>query len=443
MSLRRAVSSAFKLLPDEGMGLKRLYRAWWAARRRRLLESHARASGWRQPSPSRVLAVPPALVARHTNFRPNGEQRELRNRVFGPAVLPGTVLDGEWDRDCPPFEDLLAYQSIRDRVLRGTPWRETAYFAESMRDIEAGRPLWDSHNAEELEARFHYVDSLVDSIRLHGLRLQHHVGARQDPTRRYSDEVEVNIGRDGDILFQDGRHRMCIAKVLGVPSIPVKIRVRHLLWQQFREHLFDMCEDSEPVEGVRLLPQPAPHPDLGDIAAHPAAERSLVLLVEQLAGRRARVFDIGCRLGFFSDALAAGGHEVLALEGDERWREAAERIRSCGPQRFELLRKGDAERLDNLPFDTVLALGNAPGWHYTEQDLTALRLALAPRTYAAPCVFMMATGTTGGPDLPDPVRAAVARGTLSTPQVLATLPGGRLLVQLAGHKPSDDTRSNP
>ena len=50
-----------------------------------------------------------------------------------------------------------------------------------------------------------------------------------------SHEILVNIGRDGDIFFEDGRHRFVIAKILRLDKIPVRVFVRHKQWQQKRE----------------------------------------------------------------------------------------------------------------------------------------------------------------------------------------------------------------
>lgn len=43
-------------------------------------------------------------------------------------------------------------------------------------------------------------------------------------------EILVDVGRDGELLLVDGRHRLSIAKILGLDEIPVVKHVRHEQW---------------------------------------------------------------------------------------------------------------------------------------------------------------------------------------------------------------------
>lgn len=353
--VKRHASHWVRLLPGQGQGLRRMVqqaRAAWKARQK---ARAAAASGWRLPDPDRVLELAPSDIVGHTHLQPAGEPpRELRNAVFGHEVLPGAVIGGDWDVDAPPFEALAAYRSIEQRVRSRVSWRETDYFKESMRDIESGRPLWNCRNADELEARLFYIDGVVDSVRQHGLRRQRDVTAKQDPTRRWSDEVEVNIGRHGAILFQDGRHRMAIAKVLGVPVIPVKVRVRHLLWQQLREQLMDL---RRPTSAGPLLAWPAPHPDLADIACDPTCVDAVNTLLPRLPVHPAHVLDLEGRLGFVTHLLRARGDTVCTVEPHAVLRRLGERLATRGGPGPRWLPEPPA---DVGSHDVVLALGAGP-----------------------------------------------------------------------------------
>jgi len=353
----------------------------------------------------------------------------VRNRIFGPDVLPGSVLDGDWDLDCPLFEELAAFQSIRDRIICGVAWRETSYFAESMRDIEGGRPLWGCHNAGELEARLAYVDLLVESVKKYGLLPQNKVDAEHDPTLRYSDEAEINIGRNGDLLFQDGRHRMCIAKVLDVPLIPLKVRVRHRLWQEFREELFALRKNIDKMGKWNILPQPAPHPDLGDIPAYAGAIQCLEQVLRQITGAHACVLDLGCRLGFFSHALDKEGHEITAIEENSLWRAAADRLRLSESRNFKLLSGWQPSEYKGKPFDFVLMIGNAPGWTPIESELSILSSVLAFQAFRAPSVIFITHFESIAPAIPEPLAHVISQGILFPPRVIAHLSEGLVLMQ--------------
>lgn len=65
----------------------------------------------------------------------------------------------------------------------------------------------------------------------------------------------VDVGRDGTLLFVNGRHRLAIAKLLDVDAIPVGVLVRHADWIAHRDAVAD---------GERMPDDPT-HPDLVDI----------------------------------------------------------------------------------------------------------------------------------------------------------------------------------
>jgi hypothetical protein len=71
------------------------------------------------------------------------------------------------------------------------------------------------------------------------------------------DEVAVDIGRDGELLYFDGKHRLSIAKLLDVESIPIRVVVRHREWQELR----DDVRRTGTVDREELRS----HPDLQDL----------------------------------------------------------------------------------------------------------------------------------------------------------------------------------
>lgn len=66
---------------------------------------------------------------------------------------------------------------------------------------------------------------LYDKIKNAGYQSQ-----KQLRTLRPWDEVRVCIGRNGDVLFHDGRHRLAIAKALEIERIPVVVTRIHKSW---------------------------------------------------------------------------------------------------------------------------------------------------------------------------------------------------------------------
>lgn len=147
--------------------------------------------------------------------------KNLNVGAFDIVKRSAARIGGKWDRTEVEFTELDIYRAVTDRVTRNVPWEETIYFRsmeESIRDNE--RPYGCASTAE-LRRRCEYIDNLVDSIRENGYCSQRSLG------KVCVDEVTVNLGRDGSVLFNDGRHRLAIAKILGLDAIPVRILVTH------------------------------------------------------------------------------------------------------------------------------------------------------------------------------------------------------------------------
>lgn len=224
-----------------------------------------------------------AVAVRHRVFRPYGtvidpykvvrvDPAEIvyRTHTFERSKFKyaGTVSDGDWDSLHRRFEDTDVYQAYEAHFERGVPWEETAFFERVVGQIESGEVLWDCATRAEFEDRCARIDQLYENIREHGYKSQRELAASEaaDPIekRRFSlterlarDEVAVSIGRDGDLLFSDGRNRLAIAKVLDLEEIPVWILIRHADWQQLRAALA-----SGETRAEDLPAEVRDHPDL-------------------------------------------------------------------------------------------------------------------------------------------------------------------------------------
>lgn len=171
---------------------------------------------------------------------------------FSLAYYGGAeVRGGDWDLHRSPVDQMEKYRAVEQRI-RGSEWEETGIY-DYLRDRIEDRGRYDGCSSEaELRERYRSIDDLIASIRSDGFK-----------TDDGLDHVTVNIGRDGEILFGgNGKHRLSIAKVLGLEEIPVRVLVRHSEWQRFRDrvasaHRVDQFETDE----QSLLS----HPDLQDL----------------------------------------------------------------------------------------------------------------------------------------------------------------------------------
>ncbi|QZA89115.1 hypothetical protein K0C01_02885 [Salinarchaeum sp. IM2453] len=119
---------------------------------------------------------------------------------------------------------------LRDISRDNVPWEETEIYNKLMsRDISS---RYDSD--DNIKARLGEVDVLHNQVDENGYMSQRQLQYKDDtafsPTEKSppeKEEVLVNIGRDGEIIFCTGRHRFCVARVLDIDQIPVRVHVRH------------------------------------------------------------------------------------------------------------------------------------------------------------------------------------------------------------------------
>jgi len=211
-------------------------------------------SDHRLPDPETVYWIDPKRVVYYTNYRridrqlfEKGAAERVRRQAFREQVFDrygdkGKIIGGDWDLSNYRFSDLAVYEAIELRMRENIEWKETSFFRIVLARIQAGERLWRCSNKEDFVERCRYIDRLIDSIKEVGYRLNHEILIKGDDPSSLakhpvvSDEITVNIGRDGAYLFQDGRHRLAVAQILGLKKVPVKILVRHASWQKLRDY---------------------------------------------------------------------------------------------------------------------------------------------------------------------------------------------------------------
>lgn len=166
------------------------------------------------------------------------EVQDFRDQVFDRDRDKGKIYGGNWDISDYRFTKLEVYQALKARIEHGIGWEDTDFYKTMISRIQAGKVYWNCHNEDDFKKRCLYLDRLIDSMKTYGYKLNSDILIDGDDEQAlskhayYGSEVLVNIGRDGQYLFQDGRHRLAIAKILGINPIPVKVLVRHEKWQE-------------------------------------------------------------------------------------------------------------------------------------------------------------------------------------------------------------------
>lgn len=216
------------------------------------------------------LKYGPAAVTRPLAVHWISTDRVRRNGpIFSHDRCIGTVRDGEWDRNPTPLADEEMYIGLTERFVQGYEWEATRYYALAERNFEADGE-WLGYTSFEsfVDHRLPYLDRMYEDIRQNGYRTQAELDSAARDERRHGsvpdyhdriNEIACNVARDGELLLNNGIHRLTMAKALDLDEIPVQFIVRHRDWQSVRRAV---AESSRPRRTASDLDVDGTHPDL-------------------------------------------------------------------------------------------------------------------------------------------------------------------------------------
>ena len=264
----------------------------------------------------------------------------------------GKILDGNWDKEIRKFDELDVYQSFEDHFLRGVPWEGTRYYQRLWQYVLNGKIKRYMRDKEDVDKRMQYLEDLYERIKKNGFKPTVELGVTDwgDPSARDEDEISVRIGRYGDFLFEDGRHRLAIAKVLGVGKVPVKVTVRHKKWFEFTKEIWAYAKENRGKVDNTLS-----HPDLSNIPYRHGWEQ-FEIIKKNLPFSSGDVLDIGCHWGSFCIQLEKMGFNCVGVESDPRNLYFLRKLRRAEKCRFEIIDKSIFDYTERSRFDLVLAL---------------------------------------------------------------------------------------
>ena len=208
--LKHAVRTVVRTYPVLEPSARRLYLLFW----RQKVRFRAAVQMRGIVDPNRTLQVDPNAI-------------QDRGLVEGAQKVAdrGKVIGGDWDRRRRSFAESDFYRAMVDRFTRSRAWEETDYYQRLLRHVAEGANKRGMTSRSDVDARCATLDRLYKTIRDCGYEaVVDREGAPKFPHNE--DEVTVRVSREGDLLFQNGRHRLSIAKILGIHRIPVKVSVR-------------------------------------------------------------------------------------------------------------------------------------------------------------------------------------------------------------------------
>ncbi len=270
----------------------------------------------------------------------------------------GRIMGGDWDLSNKKFEDNFIYKGAKERFIDGKEWKETIVYKKAIEQISQGK-IWNGCNNEErLKKYFEGFDTLYNNIKQNGYIPHAKIKNfktkinKADPYTKNIDEIKVGIGRNGQILFIDGRHRLAIARILGIKKVAVRVFVRHKQWADFKNKLLFYAKK----QGGEIY-QKAYHFDLESVPCAYGNER-FDLIRDNLSLKQGSVLDIGANFGYFCHKLEKLGFDCTAVEINPQEVYFMEKLKIANEDNFKIIQENifDFRRTEKLNHDLILAL---------------------------------------------------------------------------------------
>ncbi len=251
------------------------------------------------------------------------------------------IAEGNWDLCLTQFDDIVVYEAYEDVFLNHKDWRDTnLYSGEYQAGITRLR-YFKTMGQDEIvvwkNLRCKYLSFIFKSMR--------EFGYHQDP---YSDYVSILIGRNGEIILNNGRHRLTAAKLLNIKEIPILIDIRHIKWVAFKNSILEYSKQHG-----NMIYAPLKHVDLKDIPSRQDDRTQDVL--DNISSNSKTVVDLGANWGTMCRVLEDNGFECTAIEVDDIEFEFLRKFRNIGDYKYRIF-QGNISDFKYADFDCILAL---------------------------------------------------------------------------------------
>jgi hypothetical protein len=263
----------------------------------------------------------------------------------------GGVAGGNWDQKRVSLAESDLYRAFEDRFIHGKAWESTDFYSRMLNLINKGDFRLRCRTESELKKKLTYYDALFESIKFGGYKAQDELPLHLRGPFKAEDEVSVRLDRNGMLLMEDGRHRLCLARLLAVDKIPVKITVRHREWWCFREMVIDQAKRNN-----GKVYQPICHPDLAHIPSLYDGARFRLIKPHLPIGSTRTLLDIGAHWGYFCHMAEETGLDCYAVESSPSTRYFLEKLRNAAGRRFTIIPESIFETNLFQYYDVVLAL---------------------------------------------------------------------------------------
>ena len=269
------------------------------------------------------------------------------------------VRGGDWDLVVEETGTHILITTIHDvLVAKNQSWEDTKYFLRRMKSIRRGKRYYRGcQNRQDMLERCAEIERLYKAIDNSGYKTQKELGYPNP--KDHLDDVRVVIGRHGEIILLDGRHRLAIAWNLNL-TIPVRVVLRHKQWDNFRNKVH-----AHASRGKKHVYQKLDHPDLQSVNFAHGDER-WPLIEPALRGYQGPALDLGAHWGHYSQKLAQLGIKTTAVEENRSCCEFARDLSRMPHSAFKVICGDLCETPDPATYRIVLALNIFHHFHKTQ-----------------------------------------------------------------------------
>ena len=147
---------------------------------------------------------------------------------FDPALIHrqyrhfGSVSSGDWDLNGYEIKRYGGIYPILKQIFDGNSYDNITLFQDNLSYIEMGGKPDNCRTTDAYREKWKKIEILYNQIKQGGYKNQHELR-----TGLKFEEIRVQIARNGELLFEEGIHRLVIAQLLQLKCIPVMITRRH------------------------------------------------------------------------------------------------------------------------------------------------------------------------------------------------------------------------
>jgi hypothetical protein len=138
----------------------------------------------------------------------------------------GSVESGDWDSGGVPIQEYgYIYPILKQRFEQGKGYDEIPEFNENLGLIAQGETPDNCRTEKQYREKWRRIETMHHLLKANGYKSQ-----KELKTGYPFNEIRVQVGRQGDLLFEEGMHRLVISQLLGFGRIPVIVTRRHSEW---------------------------------------------------------------------------------------------------------------------------------------------------------------------------------------------------------------------